>query len=217
MKSSGVRYACFAVASCLLAACVSCNHSSSGSPSATSHQRAKPGPKESFDTIMETFKRRMEDTPVGFVVNNSNGRSSLTGQNKVDYELIEPKTESDPFKAVVKVTSRSRYSMKVQSEVPDESAREKNAKKTEHMLPEKTTKGQEQPFDPSAAKPSPDDSKSAATPTRTSEQVIPHEDNEVRKYDLLYQDGRWILVTELNKETEQAVQNAFKTALDTQI
>jgi hypothetical protein len=215
MKFTGVRYACFAVASCLLAACVSCNHSSSGS-AAVSHPHAKPGPKESFDTIMETFKRRMEDTPVGFVVNNSNGRSSLTGQNKVDYELIQPKTESDPYKAVVKVTSRSRYSVKVQSEVPDESAREKNTKKADHLLPEKNAKGEE-PFDPAVAKASTEDAKSTATSTHTSEQVIPHEDNEERKYELDYRGGRWVLVTELNKETEQAVQNAFKTALDTQI
>ncbi len=214
MKSSGVRYACLAVASCLLAACLSCNHSSSGPQAKAPH--AKPGPKESFETIMETFKRRMEDTPVGFVVNNSNGRSSLTGQNKVDYELIEPKTEADPYKAVVKVTSRSRYSVKVQSEVPDESAHEKNAKKSDHILPDKSAKGEES-FDSSLGKASSDDSKSAATSTHTSEQVIPHEDNEERKYELLYQDGRWVLVTELNKETEQAVQNAFKTALDTQI
>lgn len=158
----------------------------------------------------------MEDTPVGFVVNNSNGRSSLTGQNKVEYELIEPKTESDPYKAVVKVSTRSRYSVKVQTEVPDESAREKNAKKGDLLPPEKNAKGQE-PFDPTLGKASADDAKSAQVPTHTSEQVIPHEDNEVRKYDLLYQDGKWILVTELNKETEQAVQNAFKTALDTQI
>jgi hypothetical protein len=62
-----------------------------------------------------------------------------------------------------------------------------------------------------------DNTKSAATSTHTTEQVIPHEDREDRKYELLYQDGKWILVTELNKETEQAVQNAFKSALDTQI
>jgi hypothetical protein len=216
MKSSGVRYACFAAVSCLLAACVSCNHSSSGSQSAASRAHAKPGPKESFQTIIDVFKHRMEDTPVGFVVTNSNGRSSLTGQNKVDYELIEPKTESDPYKAVVKVSTRSRYSVKVQSEVPDESAREKNAKKAERLLPEKTVKGQE-PFDSSIGKASADDSKSAATPTtHTSEQVIPHEEKDDRKYDLLYEDGKWVLVTELNKETEQAVQNAFKSALDTQ-
>jgi hypothetical protein len=215
MKSSGVRYVCFAVAACLLAACVSCNHASSGPQSAATRAHAKPGPKESFQTIIDTFKRRMEDTPVGFVVTNSNGRSSLTGQNKVDYELIEPQTESDPYKAVIKVTSRSRYSVKLQNEVPDESAREKNAKKTDSLLPEKNAKGQT-PIDPSLGKDAAADSKSAPPTTHTSEQVIPHEDNEQRKYELLYRDGRWVLVTELNKETEQAVQNAFTTALKTQ-
>src|SRR6478609_5434991 len=119
MKSSGVRYVSFAVMACLVAACISCNHSSGGSQAA-SRAHVKPGPKEGFQVIMDTFKRRMEDTSVGFVVNNSNGRSSLTGQNKVDYELIEPKTESDPWKAIVKMTTQSRYSVKLQSEIPDE-------------------------------------------------------------------------------------------------
>jgi hypothetical protein len=213
MKSSGVRYVSFAATACLLATCISCNHSGGSQAAARAH--VKPGPKESFQVIMETFKRRMEDTSVGFVVNNANGRSSLTGQNKVDYELIEPKTASDPYKAIVKMTTQSRYSVKLQSDVPDESAREKNAKKEERLLPEKNKKGEE-PFDPSLGKGSNENSKPATTSTHPTEQVIPHEDHEERKYELVYQDGRWVLVTELNKETEQAVQNAFKSALETQ-
>jgi hypothetical protein len=34
---------------------------------------------------------------------------------------------------------------------------------------------------------------------------------------LIYENGRWDLVTKLNEQTEQAVGNAFKNALGTQI
>jgi hypothetical protein len=41
-------------------------------------------------------------------------------------------------------------------------------------------------------------------------------EEETRKYELDYVDGRWKLVTELNPDTESSIQNAFKNALDTQ-
>ena len=42
-------------------------------------------------------------------------------------------------------------------------------------------------------------------------------DQRERKYELQYVDGRWRLVTPLQKETEQSIDNAFTTALGKQI
>ena len=42
------------------------------------------------------------------------------------------------------------------------------------------------------------------------------QEKDVRKYELVYQNGRWTLITELNTKTEQLIQNAFRNALDTQ-
>ena len=45
---------------------------------------------------------------------------------------------------------------------------------------------------------------------------FPRRKRDVRKYDLLYENGRWLLDTVPNQKTEQSIQNAFKNALDTQ-
>ncbi len=215
MTSLGVRSAFCGVLVCLLGAVASCTHQSAAS-AAAAKKHAKPKPEESFEIIMETFRRRMEETPVGLVVNNPNGRTTLTGTNKVSSELHPPKTADDPYKATITVKSQSRYSVKVQTETPDEATREKGSK-NDRLLPDKEQKGNEA-FDSNVAKGSSDNSKTAGSGTHVSEQVLPPlKDEEVHNYDLVYQDGRWILVTELNKETEQAVQNAFKSALETQI
>jgi hypothetical protein len=193
----------------------SCTHQSSATGTAAK-KHGKPGPEESFQVIMDTFRRRMEETPVGFVVNNPNGRSTMTGTNKVSYEVSAPKSADEKYKAVVTVKSQSRYSVKVSTEAPDDAGHEKGPK-NDRLLPdkEKDQKGSES-FEPNFAKGASETSKSNSSSTHVTEQVMPHEDVEEHKYDLLYQDGKWILVTELNQETEQAVQNAFKTALETQ-
>ena len=99
---------CWALLLFVAASCTSC---SDGKPSpAAASRNAKPTPEESFNTIVETFRRRIEDTPVGFVASNSTGRSSMIGTNKVSSELIRPTNEADPYKAVITVTSESRYS-----------------------------------------------------------------------------------------------------------
>ena len=59
-------------------------------------------------------------------------------------------------------------------------------------------------------------SKPAASSHGGDETVTRRPDVERRTYELLYKSGRWELVTELNKETEQSIQNAFKSALETQ-
>lgn len=215
MTSLGVRSAFCGFLVCLLGVAASCTHQSSATGTAAAKKHAKPTPEESFQVIMETFRRRMEETPVGFVVNNPNGRSTMVGSNKVSYELVAPKSAEEQYKAVVTVKSQSRYSVKVSTETPDDTSHEKTTTKNDRLLPEKDKKGNES-FDSGFAKSSGDNSKSNSSGTHVSEQVLPHDDMEEHKYNLLYQDGKWILVTELNQETEQAVQNAFKTALETQ-
>jgi hypothetical protein len=216
MTSLGARSSYLAILVCLLGACASCTHQSAATTTAAAKKHAKPGPEESFQAIIDTFRRRMEETPVGLVVTNANGRSSMAGSNKVSYELMPPKTENDPYKATITVKSEFRYSVKVSSETSDESGHEKSGNKNDRIMSDKDQKGSA-PFESGIGKSSTDSSKSAAAPTHPTEQVLPRTDDEEHKYNLVYRDGQWILVTELNKETEQAVQNAFKSALATQI
>src|SRR5688572_23283186 len=82
-------------------------------------QVAKPGPEESFAVIVETFRRGVEDIPIGFVVRDTaGGHSMMTGRNDVTHELIPPAKQGDPYKGVITVESESRYSLQ-RSEEPD--------------------------------------------------------------------------------------------------
>ncbi len=196
------------------AACVSCNRSDS-THKAVSAKPAKPAAEESFGYVMETFRRLMEDTPIGFVVSDGIGRSTLTGTNKVSYELIRPATPSDPYKAVVTVVSRSNYSIKRTKDNPQDEGRDKNSKDDAAAKTGDETKSEFISANPSSQPPT-DAAKSAPGGAPSDEVVARRPNEEVRKYELLYKDGRWVLTTELNKETEQSIQNAFNSALAVQ-
>ena len=125
MSLLGLRPILLSAALIVAASCTSC---SDGKPSPAAVQNAKPTPEESFNTIVETFRRRIEDTPVGFVASNSTGRSSMIGTNKVSSELIRPTNEADPYKAVITVTSESRYRIRrTKKEASDDKERDQNA------------------------------------------------------------------------------------------
>jgi hypothetical protein len=216
MKLLGTRFVQRAALLAAIAACSSCSHPNDGSHMSAAAKIAKPGPEESFKEVVETFRRRMEQTPIGFVVNNPNGRSTMSGQNKVSDELIKPVKEGDPYKAVITVESQSRYSVKVSADATEESSRDKKNSKNEPLLPDDNDKDKgPKPFDPNLTNPkAATDAATAKTGTaaRGGDQVLPPEEkNDVRKYDLIYQDGRWHLLNKLDK-TEQATQNAFESA-----
>jgi hypothetical protein len=218
MKPLGFKLACSAVLLGLAAACISCNRHNAHSGKTTSIN-AKPGPEESYNLIIETFRRRMLDAPIGFVISDSTGRSTMTGTNKVDDELIRPAKETDPFRAVITVTSESHYSLKRNKDSSEDAARDKNADpQASNPLAETGDRNGVQSFDSSVIGSSSADTQKPDSPLRTTDDVIrpPQPVDVVRKYELQYENGRWILVTELDKKTEQSIENAFKSALDTQ-
>jgi len=214
MKRIGIRLAYLAALLGVAGTCVSCSRQTSKTPTAAIKKDVKSGPEESFQVIIETFRRRMEQTPIGFVVDNPNGRSSMRGKNEVSYELIRPAKATDPYKAIITVKSQSYYSVKLSADASDETSQNASSSKNNSLLPDSDENGT-QSFDPTLGKASADSSK--ATSTHAGDEVIPREEKEERKYELLYRDGRWSLVTKLDQETEQATQNAFNSALDTQI
>lgn len=172
---------------------------------------ANPTPEQSFETIFDTFRRRIEDTPVGFVVSDSTSRTSMIGSNKVSSELIPPAKEGDPYKAVVTVVSESRYSIMRTKE--DDSTAEANAanRKSDPLGENKNEAGE--PIEPSLPP------RAEVGTGRIVTDVIkpPAQDKQdIRKYELEYKNGRWELMTKLDTKTEQSIQNAFKNALDTQ-
>src|SRR3954464_12354247 len=87
---------------------------------------AKSTPEERFQHILESFRRKIEDQPVGFVVSDGGSRTTMMGMNKVTSELIRPQNADGHFKAVITVSSQSRYSLR-RAKI-DETEREQNAK-----------------------------------------------------------------------------------------
>lgn len=218
MRLLGIRIALSTSFLCALAACSSCTHHEAGKGTAA---RPKPGPEVTFEMVMDTFRRRIEDSPIGFVVSDANGRSTMSGSNKVSSKLIPPAKEGDPYRAEVTVESKSSYSILRTKDSGDEKQREKDADtKSDSLLKDADKANGVESFDPSVAggpATSADSGGAAPAPHGGEGTVARRPDVERRTYELIYKDGRWGLVTELNKETEQSVQNAFHSAFETQM
>lgn len=180
----------------------------------------KPSPEESFQLIFETFRRGLEDVPIGFVLRKEGGHSMMVGKNEVSYELLRPATAGDPYKAIITVDSQSRYSIQRSTEEAAEAGREEDAanQSADNVLAEPGEASGIEILDPElVGAPAEGAPSRRSTPGAGEGTVARRPDEEVRKYELVYEDGRWTLTTELNPETEQSIRNAFDRALNTQI
>jgi hypothetical protein len=178
---------------------------------------AKPAPERSFDIIMESFRHSMEDTRIGFVMYDKGGHSMLVGHRKVSEELIRPTKEGEPYKAIITVTSESRYSMSRAQGEP-EGEEKKPESEANHLKSDEGTADESgvEVLDPNlVAKPGDNGQRNTALDPAKST-VSRRPDVDTRKYELIYEDGRWTLVTKLDLKTEQSIQHAFDVALRTQ-
>jgi len=191
---------------------VGCNDSTGGSPALS-----KPTPEESFDLIVETFKRGVEDIPIGFVVRREGGHSMMSGRNEVSHELITPAKEGDPYRGVITVDSEWKYSMQ-HSDEAEETDREGEPSRQESALDDGQDPDSIEILDSnlvSGSSPALEDSQSSSA--TGVKRVTREQDEKKRTYDLVYKNGRWALTTELDPETERSIENAFEKALNTQI
>ncbi len=213
------RSALYVAAVILLTA--GCGKSSSGPAAGT--VAAKPTPEQSFDVIMATFKRRIEDTPSGFVSQRDGGRSRLMATNKVTSQIIPPAKEGDPYRAQVIVVSETRYSLQRPVEEPDESSKKDDQRNNQRSgtgsldEPGNTGRGVDI-LDPGLIASSGDGSSSPlGSPSAADGGPIRRNDEEKRTFELEYKDGRWRLLTAPNPESERAIELAFEESLGTQI
>ena len=216
MKLLGIQTALLIAIVAGAASCISCTGESTGGKTATPASKfIKPTPEESLTFIMDTFKRRIEETPIGFVIADSNGRSTMTGTNKVSYEVIKPAEGANTLKAVVTVTTQSRYSIKRTKETSEGDSDDENSKRADPLADPADEENGVESFDPViSGRPAAESSTSSAP--RSEDVVARRPDEESRKYELVYEGDRWKLVTELDPDTESSIQNAFKNALDSQ-
>jgi hypothetical protein len=205
----------------LTASTVGCTDDSNLSLGASGAPRSlekKPEPEESFDVILETFRRGVEGVEIGFVARREGGHSMMSGANKVSHELIPPKKEGDPYKAIITVASQSSYSL--QRTITTDDRDENNKSGSQDSQP--GLEGGDHPVDilDSDLVGSPTDAASLprlqANVDSTTIARRPQESTK-KSYDLQYENGRWDLVSQLDPETEQGIKNAFDHALKTQM
>jgi hypothetical protein len=214
-----VRYyliVCVAMVGAALTGCA--NEAPEGT--AASMKRAKPGPEESFKLIVDTFRRGVEDVPINFVVRQEHGHSMMVGKNDVRHTLIPPSKEDDPYKAIITVDSKSSYSIQKSGASEEDDAHGNRSEEPPRAGGELANdpSGLEV-FDSDLVNASPSTNSNRSNGPIASEPIVRRraDDWPAREYELEYRNGRWELLTKLDPETEQSIQNAFDQALRTQI
>lgn len=187
---------------------------------ATPKYSSNPTPEESFALIVETFRRGVEDVSIGFRVPREGGHSMLAGKNKVTHEIVPPTKEGEPYKAYIIVSSLSRYSIQRSADRPEEQSREADSGQQEAR---NLFEGDKDPndigiLDADLAGNSKQTGRDKRPAVTSNEETVQSRNNQSdRKYELIYERGRWSLVTKLDPETEQGIQFAFEYALKSQI
>jgi hypothetical protein len=219
MNRSSFRHA-FVAATLTVAAAVGCQKPANNSATAVAPANtAQPTPEESFATIVETFRRGVEDVPIGFIAKDGSGsQTMMTGRNEVTHELFPPTKEGDPFKAVIKVKSESRYSLQRSTEEPSvENSKQATGDSSADSLADDSDV---QIFDPAVASAPGANGADRRTTAKADKKAVaiapPVENIHERPYELVYENGRWKLVTELDPKTEGSIQLAFDRALESQ-
>jgi hypothetical protein len=171
-------------------------------------------PEAAFAEIVAEFRRGVEKTPIRLNVHDNDGsKTMMTGKNVVTHEVLPTKNEGDPLKAVIRVSSESRYSVQRSTE-----SRKTNSSNdaTEQSA---STDSNVQVFDSSIAS----TTSQSATSNPSAETADPKavvvgmaDEKDERAYELVYENGRWKLITELDPDTEGLIKLAFERALATQ-
>jgi hypothetical protein len=221
MKRVDLRVVAYLSVVALVAAVSGCEEQPTlGLRSPTTRTIGKLGPEESFELIVETFRRGVEDVPIGFRMTREGGHSRMSGRNEVKHELIRPAKDGDPYKGIIIVESESHYSIQRQTDRHEEpQPKEKSDKEDVQSILDASGEPSGTEILDSALV------GTAGAGEQNSRPQLPIGDNIVarrpdqleRKYDLIYANGRWELVTKLDKDTEQSIENAFQHALQTQI
>jgi hypothetical protein len=174
---------------------------------------AKPSAEDRYNNIMDSFRRKVDDQPVGFTVTDTTGRSTMVGSSKVTSELIPPATPDGHYRAIITVTTESHYSLRRPPKSAEDTEREQNAKnQNSTALNDKDRQGVGI-LEPDLTAHRSDSSSSIPEPQMEEDKVTRRPTEDVRKYELVDDGQRWVLVTKLDPKTEAAIQFAFDDAL----
>jgi hypothetical protein len=176
-------------------------------------QPASLSPEESFQAVVESFREGI-GVKIGFTVpDGTGGHSRMTGSNDVSSELIPPTDEGGQYKGIITVRRESEYSLKRSTE-PTQEEEVETEQEGEGEFGEDGT--ETEIINPLIVN-TPDPNRSAGSKLGDSEVLIHSEENFIeRKYELVYEQGKWKLTTKLDPKTETSIQAAFDRALDAQ-
>jgi hypothetical protein len=189
-----------------------CNRHAANGNTTTMEQS---GPEERYKRIMESFRRKIDGQPVGFVITQGSSRTTMLGSNKVTSELIKPTTPDGHYKAIVTVATQSHYSLR-RTKAAEDAEREKNGKNQDKNALDdpKEIKGVGILEPDLAGQTQTENAQSPTSPPPPDEDIVTRRpDVEERKYELHDDGQQWVLVTKLDPKTEQSIQFAFDEAL----
>jgi hypothetical protein len=204
---------CALTLSMIAAVCVGCDHSAERKAAAA--LAASKGPEPTFQRIVDSFRRKVEDQPVNLIVSEGGTRTTMVGSNKVTSELVPPATPNDRYKGTITVTSQSQYSLR-RSTTADEKEHDQSAQKPhKNPLDPVDKNGNEYPTTADRT-PKPNDDGKNEPKKEPQETVTRRPDVQTRKYELVYENNKWLLTTTLDLKTEKSIQFAFDEALSIQ-
>jgi len=199
----------------LMPLCAGCQQESATGPAAAAKRTLSP--EESFEQIAKFFTRSVQTgaggVDGGFLVREDDGHSRLAIRNEVTHELIPPSKEGEPFRGVITVTSQRDYAIQrigggdgsddISDEADESTRRRQSASGSGVDILDRdlvTAPANERRSDPGQSK----------------DLIARLSDEDVRHYELEYENNRWVLKTELDPNTERAIEHAFDHALSYQ-
>jgi len=180
--------------------------------SATSGGGQAPiSPEESFRSIVATIRRGIETSGgalAGGVPHRDGGFTTIAVSNKVVDKYIAPANETELPRGTITIESESHVTIQRapagegRTEQPADNADTNDAGLTVDVS------------DPVAMAQSRNSSRRAAR--SSSDAPIARPNKATMSYELVHREGRWELVTEIDKEKNRAAHEAFDYALKTQ-
>jgi hypothetical protein len=177
---------------------------------------ARFSPEESFDLILATIRRGLETgagvvASGGSVPHQDGGFTAISINNKISHEYFPGTRDGETPRATITVSSASRVSIQRAPAGADRNerpSRDSNSGMTDLDV---------DISDPGSMALSSGSGSRRLVPGAVSEVSEPRHNSEIRTYELVHRNGRWELVTEIDRETDLAVAEAFDYALSTQL
>jgi hypothetical protein len=195
-----------ALLACVCIPGVGCDGPPPPAPAAPANEPAPPTPEKRFAAFLEAFTRQLNNDQIrgnAAVMTRGDDPNGPTAQWKteVTHEVLPPSADGAPRRAKLRVTTTSKVTVVIKRKsVDDEEGEEEDSERSDA-----DRDGQTAPRSSTKTVPLVADS-----PMKT----LPSE--QVSDYDFEFRDGRWVLLTEIDREKEPFTAVTMDYALNRQ-